>query len=99
MFPPCQRLCNTCTYRDTRKKLCNSAGAQCEVGEETKQNWICCQKTLVSNYSSARNSLSDVEQNHLSGLSLLNCVKLIMRRGYGVGRPAKEPFSVALRFL
>ena len=67
---------HTCTYRDTHKKLCNSAGAQCEVGEETKQNWICCQKTLVSNYSSARNSLSDVEQNHLSGLSLLNCVKV-----------------------
>ncbi|OWK06200.1 hypothetical protein Celaphus_00012598, partial [Cervus elaphus hippelaphus] len=31
MFRPCQRLCNTCTYRDTRRKLCNSAGAQCEV--------------------------------------------------------------------
>ncbi|KAI4579072.1 hypothetical protein MJG53_000945 [Ovis ammon polii x Ovis aries] len=87
MFPPCQRLCNTCTYRDTRKKLCNSVGAQCEVGEETKQNWICCQKTLVSNYSSARNSLSDVEQNHLSGLSLLNCVKADSSPAEPPGKP------------
>lgn len=50
---------------ETHTQTCNSTGAQYE-GEEKKKKTtgFVAKKTLVSNYSSAWNSLRDLEQDH-----------------------------------